>query len=86
MNAANTSVMMAGGELWALWEGGSPTRSTRTHWRHAGIRPFRERPRRTCRFRAPEGRAEWPHLEYRRQRSRGIIWRLPRTARSKMRK
>lgn len=24
-NAANTSVMMAGGELWALWEGGSPT-------------------------------------------------------------
>ena len=24
-NAANTSVMMAGGELWALWEGGSAT-------------------------------------------------------------
>lgn len=24
-NAANTSVIMAGGELWALWEGGSPT-------------------------------------------------------------
>ncbi|KQV62554.1 MULTISPECIES: carotenoid oxygenase family protein [unclassified Caulobacter] len=24
-NAANTSVLMAGGELWALWEGGSPT-------------------------------------------------------------
>jgi carotenoid cleavage dioxygenase-like enzyme len=23
-NAANTSVLMAGGELWALWEGGSP--------------------------------------------------------------
>lgn len=24
-NAANTSVLMAGGELWALWESGSPT-------------------------------------------------------------
>jgi carotenoid cleavage dioxygenase-like enzyme len=24
-NAANISVLMAGGELWALWEGGSPT-------------------------------------------------------------
>lgn len=24
-NCANTSVLMAGGELWALWEGGSPT-------------------------------------------------------------
>ena len=26
LNAANTSVIMAGDELWALWEGGSPVR------------------------------------------------------------
>ncbi len=42
INAANTSVMMADGELWALWEGGSPTRMNPDTLETIGIRPFRE--------------------------------------------
>lgn len=42
INAANTSVMMAGGELWALWEGGSPTRMNPDTLETIGIRPFRQ--------------------------------------------
>lgn len=42
MNAANTSVMMAGGELWALWEGGSPTRMNPDTLDTIGVRPFRD--------------------------------------------
>lgn len=42
INAANTSVMMAGGELWALWEGGSPTRMNPDTLETIGIRPLRE--------------------------------------------
>jgi all-trans-8'-apo-beta-carotenal 15,15'-oxygenase len=42
MNAANTSVMMAGDELWALWEGGSPTRLDPNTLETRGVRPFRE--------------------------------------------
>jgi all-trans-8'-apo-beta-carotenal 15,15'-oxygenase len=42
INAANTSVLMAGGELWALWEGGSPLRMNPDTLDTIGIRPFRE--------------------------------------------
>jgi len=42
INAANTSVMMAGGELWALWEGGSPTRMNPDTLETIGIRPMRD--------------------------------------------
>lgn len=42
INAANTSVMMAGGELWALWEGGSPTRMNPDTLETIGIRPLRD--------------------------------------------
>jgi len=41
INAANTSVIAAGGELWALWEGGSPTRLNPDTLETIGIRPFR---------------------------------------------
>lgn len=41
LNAANTSVMMAGDELWALWEGGSPTRMNPETLETSGVRPFR---------------------------------------------
>lgn len=42
VNAANTSVLMAGDELWALWEGGSPTRMDPDTLATRGIRPLRD--------------------------------------------
>jgi all-trans-8'-apo-beta-carotenal 15,15'-oxygenase len=41
MNAANTSVMIVGDELWALWEGGSPTRLDPRSLATSGVRPLR---------------------------------------------
>lgn len=41
LNAANTSVMIAGDELWALWEGGSPTRLDPETLETHGVTPFR---------------------------------------------
>lgn len=41
MNAANTSVIVVGDELWALWEGGSPTQLNRETLETAGIRTLR---------------------------------------------
>ena len=41
VNAANTSVLIAGDELWALWEGGSPTRMDPDTLTTRGIEPFR---------------------------------------------
>lgn len=41
MNAANTSVIVVGDELWALWEGGSPTELNRDTLETAGIRTLR---------------------------------------------
>lgn len=41
MNAANTSVMIVGDELWALWEGGSPTRMDPRSLATLGVRPLR---------------------------------------------
>ena len=41
INAANTSVMIVGDELWALWEGGSPTRMDPRSLATLGVRPLR---------------------------------------------
>ncbi|HAY09004.1 MAG TPA: primosomal protein N' [Thauera sp.] len=41
LNAANTSVMMAGAELWALWEGGSPTQLDPATLQTVGLRTLR---------------------------------------------
>lgn len=41
VNAANTGVMMAGGELLALWEGGSPARLDPASLETRGFRTFR---------------------------------------------
>jgi len=41
VNAANTSVIIAGDELWALWEAGSPTRLDPRSLETLGVRPFR---------------------------------------------
>ncbi len=41
VNAANTSVMIAGDDLWALWEGGSPTRMDPETLTTRGVEPFR---------------------------------------------
>lgn len=76
MNAANTSVMMVGDELWALWEGGSPTRLDPETLATRGITPLRE-DLAAMPFLAhpkvePNGRI-WNLGFY---RNRGIIWRL----------
>lgn len=42
VNAANTSVLTAGDELWALWEGGSPTRLDPQTLETRGVRTLRE--------------------------------------------
>ncbi len=76
INAANTSVMMVGDELWALWEGGSPTRLDPETLTTQGVRtlrpdlaamPFLAHPKVE-----PNGRI-W-NLGF--SRTRGIIWRL----------
>lgn len=41
INAANTSVLVVGDELWALWEGGSPTRLDPRTLETFGVRPLR---------------------------------------------
>ena len=41
-NAANTSVMMGNGELWALWEAGSPTRLDPVTLATKGVQTFRD--------------------------------------------
>lgn len=41
LNAANTSVMVVGDELWALWEGGSPTRLDPRSLDTIGVRALR---------------------------------------------
>ncbi len=41
VNAANTSVMIVGDELWALWEGGSPTRLDPRSLQTIGFNTFR---------------------------------------------
>lgn len=64
MNAANTSVMMAGDELWALWEGGSPTRLDPNTLETHGVRPFRE------------DLAGMPFLAHPKVEPNGRIWNL----------
>lgn len=75
-NAANTSVMMAGGELWALWEGGAPvvldpdtlqTRGFKTLRDDLKSMPFTAHPRVE-----PDGRV-WNLGS---TQKRAIIWRL----------
>lgn len=75
-NAANTSVLMVGGELWALWEAGSPTaldpesletRSIRTLRADLKSMPFLAHPRVQ-----PDGRIWNIGVEG----QRAIIWRL----------
>jgi carotenoid cleavage dioxygenase-like enzyme len=75
-NAANTAVMMAGGELWALWEPGSPTVLDPTSLATKGPKvlrpdlagmPFLAHPRRE-----PGGRT-W-NLGF--AGSRAVVWRL----------
>ncbi|MBI1686289.1 carotenoid oxygenase family protein [Caulobacter hibisci] len=75
-NAANTSVMMAGGELWALWEPGSPsvldpvtleTKGFKTLRPDLKAMPFLAHPRRE-----PNGRTWNLGLAGR----RAIVWRL----------
>lgn len=76
LNAANTSVMMAGAELWALWEGGSPTQLDPATLQTVGLRtlrpdlahmPFTAHPKVE-----PNGRI-WNVGFY---GQRGVIWRL----------
>jgi all-trans-8'-apo-beta-carotenal 15,15'-oxygenase len=64
LNAANTSVMMAGGELWALWEGGSPTRLDPDTLETHGVRPFRD------------DLAGMPFLAHPKVEPNGRIWNL----------
>jgi len=76
LNAANTSVMMVGDELWALWEGGSPVRMYPETLATSGIRPFRadlaDMPFLAHPKVEPDGRI-W-NLGF--QGARAIVWRL----------
>jgi all-trans-8'-apo-beta-carotenal 15,15'-oxygenase len=76
LNAANTSVMMVGDELWALWEGGSPTRLDPSTLATHGIRPLRDDLAATPFLAHPKvepGGRIW-NLGF--LRNRGVIWRL----------
>jgi len=64
LNAANTSVMMVGDELWALWEGGSPTRLDPQTLATRGISPLRE------------DLAAMPFLAHPKVEPSGRIWNL----------
>lgn len=64
LNAANTSVLMAGNELWALWEGGSPTRLDPNSLETHGVRPFRS------------DLAGMPFLAHPKVEPNGRIWNL----------
>lgn len=75
-NAANTSVMMAGNELWALWEGGGPTAIDPDTLATRGIKTLRE-DLKSIPFTAhprvePDGRV-WNLGS---ARNRAIVWRL----------
>lgn len=63
-SAANTSVMMAGGELWALWEAGSPTALDPATLATKGIRTL------------GEGLAHMPFLAHPRVEPDGRVWNL----------
>lgn len=63
-NAANTSVLMAGGELWALWEGGSPTVLDSVTLETRGVKTLR-----------PDLKA-MPFLAHPRVQPDGTIWNL----------
>ena len=63
-NAANTSVLMAGGELWALWEGGSPTVLDPVTLETRGVKTLR-----------PDLKA-MPFLAHPRVQPDGTIWNL----------
>lgn len=63
-NAANTSVMLAGGELWALWEGGSAWRLDPTTLESLGPKTFR-----------PD-LAQMPFLAHPRVEPDGTVWNL----------
>lgn len=64
INAANTSVMVVGAELWALWEGGSPTRMDPRTLETLGVRPFRD------------DLAGMPFLAHPKVETNGRIWNL----------
>lgn len=63
-NAANTSVLMAGGELWALWEGGSPTALDPASLETRGPKVLR-----------PDLKG-MPFLAHPRVQTDGVIWNL----------
>lgn len=63
-SAANTSVMMAGGELWALWEGGSPMRIDPGTLATRGFRTL------------GDGLAHMPFLAHPRTEPDGRVWNL----------
>jgi all-trans-8'-apo-beta-carotenal 15,15'-oxygenase len=63
-NAANTSVLMAGGELWALWENGSPTVLDPISLETRGFKTFR-----------PDLKG-MPFLAHPRVQPDGTIWNL----------
>jgi carotenoid cleavage dioxygenase-like enzyme len=63
-NAANTSVLMAGGELWALWEGGSPTALDPVSLETRGPKVLR-----------PDLKG-MPFLAHPRVQTDGVIWNL----------
>jgi all-trans-8'-apo-beta-carotenal 15,15'-oxygenase len=63
-NAANTSVMMAGGELWALWEGGSPTVLDPASLETRGLKVLR-----------PDLKG-MPFLAHPRVQPDGVVWNL----------
>ena len=63
-NAANTSVMMADGELWALWEAGSPMRLDPDTLATKGFKSFRD------------DLAHMPFLAHPRVEPDGRVWNL----------
>ncbi|MEO6215788.1 MAG: carotenoid oxygenase family protein [Sphingomonas sp.] len=64
VNAANTSVMMAGNELWALWEAGSPMRLDPETLASRGFKSFRD------------DLAHMPFLAHPRNEPDGRVWNL----------
>lgn len=63
-SAANTSVMMAGGDLWALWEGGSPMRIDPDTLETRGFHAL------------GDGMAHMPFLAHPRVEPDGAVWNL----------
>jgi all-trans-8'-apo-beta-carotenal 15,15'-oxygenase len=76
LNAANTSVLMVGDELWALWEGGSPTRLDPQTLETRGVRTLREDLAAMPFLAHPKVEPSGRIWNLGVSRSRAIVWRL----------